>query len=107
MYYLEYYHEKRYVIGARNEELINIWVSYIYQGIIYAHFLEDKLAEENENQVHQDISEEMKEIKQEMNKKSKIIRLRGEDIEKEAKDKNSKNTKFEITKKNLFTKKKN
>ena len=41
--------DKYYAIGARNEELINYWVSYIYQSIIYAHFLEDKLTEENEN----------------------------------------------------------
>jgi hypothetical protein len=29
-YYLEYFHSSRYVIGAKNEELINTWVSYIY-----------------------------------------------------------------------------
>ncbi len=46
-YYLEYQHTSSYIIGARNEELINIWVSYIYQAIIYAHFIEDQLMKEN------------------------------------------------------------
>jgi len=40
-YYLEYYHTTSYIIGAKNEEIINVWVSYIYQHIIYAHYLED------------------------------------------------------------------
>jgi serum/glucocorticoid-regulated kinase 2 len=44
-FYLELHYTSRYIFATRSEEAINQWVKYIYQGAIYALFVEDKLKE--------------------------------------------------------------